>query len=158
MSFSLLFLSLFACEEKDGGFSSMGQSSLDPNDFNQQSGVNDTGGPGNSTNPDAPRIDEATAFFTEVTGVGDVIEVHIIYSDDQDDVMNGYVDVHYYSSSIDQDIKVNINGTDAILESGEITFMFQDVNVSEAYTFEMSLFDSAENESNFVETSATPVN
>lgn len=160
MVFSLLLFSIIACEDDKQGFSSLGQTTLDPNDL-PQSGQNDSDTDEedvvNGDNPDAPMITEAIAFFAEVTGQGDAIEIHLMYQDPQDDVLNGFIDVSYFSSADSGSQRVDINGFDAVVEEGEITMMFIDADPSETYTFDMVVTDAAGNVSNTVQTSAIPV-
>jgi len=160
MSFSILFISMLACSgSQNNGFSSLGQTSLDPDSMmNQSGGGTDTGDLDDDIDPNAPFVSEAIAFFAEVTGVGDVIEVHLMYIDEQDDIMGGQVDVSYYSSTESESLRVDINGTDALVEEGEITFLFQDVDPSDTYTFDMKLTDAAGNQSNEIQAAAVPVN
>jgi hypothetical protein len=161
MVFSLVLFSIIACEDGKQGFSSLGQTTLDPNDMMQQTGSDDsdTGDQENvnGENPDAPMITEAIAFFDQVTGQGDSIEIHLMYEDPQDDVLNGYVDISYFSSSDNGSQRVDINGFDAVVEEGEITMLFIDANPSETYSFNMVVTDAAGNVSNSVEAAAIPV-
>ena len=150
MSFSLLFLSMLACTGGENkGFSSLGQTSLDPNAVNPQgdADVDDTGIINDQDNPNAPVISDIQAFFTEVPAVGMCIEIHVFFSDEQNDLSGGAIEVSYLSSSVSASTTVNINGTDAILEEGEITFIFQDVDPEETYEFEIVLRDAAGNAS-----------
>ena len=73
MAFSIIFTSLLACiGSQNNGFSSLGQTSLDPDSMmNQGGGGEDTANPEDVENPNAPIITEAIAFFSEVTGVGE---------------------------------------------------------------------------------------
>ena len=162
MSFSILFLSLLGCVDSDNkGFSSLGQTSLDPNTMNPQGNsdnTTDTSNPVEGENSDAPAITGADAFFSQVTGVGDVIEIHLYFSDPQDDVNGGEINVSYVSTSDSDSMKVAIDGTDAIAEEGEVTFIFRDVNPAETYEFDITLVDSAGNESDPVKAIATSTN
>ena len=162
MSFSILLLSLLGCVDSDNkGFSSLGQTSLDPNTMNPQGNndnTTDTANPVEGENADAPVITSADAFFSQVTGVGDVIEIHLFFSDPQDDIDGGEINVSYVSTSDANAMTVAINGSDAIVEEGEVTFIFRDVNPAETYEFDLTLVDSAGNASNSVKAIATSTN
>ena len=162
MSFSILFLSLLGCVDSDNkGFSSLGQTSLDPNTMNPQGNSDnntDTANPIEGENSDAPVLSSATAFFSQVTGVGDVIEIHLFFSDPQNDIDGGEINVSYVSSSESNAMTIAINGTDAIVEEGEVTFIFRDVNPAETYEFDITLVDFAGNSSNSIQAIATSTN
>ena len=155
----LVFLSLvLACRESTHRFSALGQTTVDPDQvIPPTSGNSDTGGvDDDETNADAPVITEAYAFHDELPQIGPVIEMHILYTDTQDDVEGGVVNVSYFSESQNSSVEANIDGVDSIHEDGEITLVFQDVEPNEAYTFTVSVVDTNENASESVEVYANP--
>ncbi len=156
-----LLFGLLACQEteKNGGFSSDG--TLPNTSSSGNAGNNPTNEPSDtqingSENPDAPFITQLDAYFSNFQGLGDVLEVHAMYTDVQDDLENGLAYVAYSSPSGSENFTVPIDGTNALIEEGEITIVFQDVDTNSTYDFTVSLEDAAGNRSNEETATAVP--
>jgi hypothetical protein len=164
-----LFCMIFACQEADKtGFSTSG-TGINPNDLGPtddgnsepsggSGGGNGTGGGEDLTsgdlegvdNDDAPLISGVDAFFTEYEGQGDLIEVHIYYTDTQDDIEGGTLALSYSNSdtSGSDSISLDSENASANLEEGEVTVLFANVDTSQDYQFRVRLQDVAGNQSN----------
>ena len=125
----LYFLTTFlACQEpQQVGFSSSG-TGVNPNELGStQSGTTESGssGGGNSgggistgdlaaaDNDDAPQISGVDAFFTEYEGQGDIIEVHVYYTDAQDDVEGGNMTLAYSNGETEGTESIDLEETNA---------------------------------------------
>ena len=159
---------VLACQESDKtGFSTSG-TGINPNDLGSTEGGTtgsgeDSSGGGSGggedltsgdlagvDNDDAPLISGVDAFFTEYEGQGDLIEVHIYYSDTQDDIEGGALALSYSNSDTSgtDSISLDSENASANLESGEITVLFANVDTSQDYQFRVRLSDVAGNQSN----------
>ena len=168
--FAFVLTLFFACRDNNayGGFSSSG-SGVSPNELGPTgSGTSgeSTGGGENfgteleeATNEDAPQISGADAFFTEYEGLGDLIEVHVYYADTQDDLEGGKMSVSY-SNGVDSgsdNIDLTQSNASALLEDGEVTLLFTDVDTTTNYDFRIRLSDAEGNLSNEFVATATAV-
>ena len=167
---SLIIGLFFACGDKDnGGFSASG-TGVSPNDLGPtgsgSSSEGDEPGTGEdfgdqleeASNEDAPQISQIDAFFTEYEGLGDLIEVHIYYSDTQDDLEGGQMSISYSngSDSGSDNIDLTQSNASALLEEGEVTLLFTDVDTATDYSFLIRLTDVEGNQSNeFIATAAS---
>lgn len=139
--------------EKDDSFTALGEANVDLSQY-QQGGTN-SGSTGDDTgnfedtglDSDAPVIVDVTTFFNNYQGIGDVIEVHIMYEDAQDDLLNGVAIVSYSGGGGE----IPIDNESAMLEEGEITILFDGVDTAADYTFTVALRDASGNESDTVE-------
>ena len=95
-------------------------------------------------------------YFSTYQGSGDVIEIHAMYSDPQDDLLNGLAYVSYTSDAGSENFTIPIDGTNAFLEEGEVSIIFKDVDTNVSYDFTVSLEDLAGNRSNEVAGTAIP--
>ena len=167
-----LFLALFACKNSnfDPGFSSNSSSST--NDLGSNSGENEGSSSDGSTatetetgdlaaadNEDAPQISNMAAYFAELEGLGDVIEVHVFYDDTQDDLEGGTMSFAYSNGSDTGSGELSLAATssDAFLEDGEVTIYLQDVDTTLNYDFLVRLTDSSGNRSNEYAATATAI-
>ena len=105
---TFIFCALFACQDADKeGFSTSG-SGINPNESgptgsgddnsNNDPGTGDgvsTGNLEDADNEDAPQISGVDAFFSDYEGIGDLIEVHVYYTDIQDDIEGGLMQLSY---------------------------------------------------------------
>ena len=172
---SYLFFALMACQSEDAaGFSTSG-TGVNPNDLGPtESGSSNNSGGGSGSgggedvtsgdladveNEDAPLINGMDAFFTEYEGQGDLIEVHIYYSDDQDDIEGGEVDLSYSNDDVSgaDSISLDSENASANLEEGEVTILFSNVDTAQDYQFRARLKDSSGNQSNEYTAVATSV-
>lgn len=168
---SFLLCILFACQQSDkNGFSSNGVG-VSPNDLGPtgSGSSSSSGSSGGSTsedtsssedvttgdlaaaeNEDAPQISGADAFFSQYEGQGDIIEVHIYYSDSQDDIEGGSLALSYSNSETTgtESISLESSNESVILEEGEVTVLFADVDTSLDYQFRLRIKDAADNQSN----------
>ena len=161
--FVYFFTVFFACQEQSKeGFSTSG-TGVNPNDLGStESGTTDTGssssgGSGISTgdleeaeNDDAPQISGVDAFFTEYEGQGDLIEVHVYYSDAQDDLEGGTMTMAYSNGDVEGSDSISLDSTNASanLEEGEVTILFSNVDTSTDYQFRIRMSDLEGNQSN----------
>jgi hypothetical protein len=153
---------LFGCswfDKKDDSFSALGETTVDLSQY-QQGGQNNDDTDFDSAslfetglNTDAPVITGLSTFFNSYQGIGDVIELHVNYEDPQDDLLNGVVLVTYGGTAEE----IPIDNTSAVLETGEITVLFDSVDTSTTYTFTVSLRDASGNESEEVQSIVEPV-
>ena len=161
----LYFLTTFlACQEpQNTGFSSSG-TGVNPNELGStQSGTTESGSSGGSSgggistgdlaaadNDDAPQISGVDAFFTEYEGQGDIIEVHVYYTDAQDDVEGGNMTLAYSNGETEGTESIDLEETNAAarLEDGEVTILFSNVDTSLDYQFRLRMRDSEGNQSN----------
>lgn len=138
--------------DKEDSFSALGEANVDLSQY-QQGGTNS----GNNTddtaavndtalNPDAPVITNVTTFFNSYQGIGDVIELHVNYEDEQDDLLNGFAVVSYSGGGGE----IPIDNESAMLEDGEITILFDGVDTASDYSFTVMLRDASGNESETV--------
>ena len=139
--------------EKDDSFSALGEANVDLSQY-QQGGTNsgnsvdDTGlAEDSGLNTDAPFITDVSIFFNSYQGIGDVIEVHIMYEDLQDDLLNGVAIVTYSGGGGE----IPIDNESAMLEEGEITILFDGVDTATDYSFTVALRDASGNESETIE-------
>ena len=163
---SYLFFALIACSDADKtGFSTSG-TGTNPNDLGPtgsgSTGGNGSGGNGSGgedvtsgdladvDNDDAPLIAGVDAFFTEYEGQGDLIEVHVYYSDAQDDVEGGSMALSYSNDDTSGTDEITLDATNASanLEDGEVTVLFSNVDTAQDYQFRVRLTDAAGNQSN----------
>jgi hypothetical protein len=154
---TILFFILGCNFDKGSDFTSLGESSVDLSQY-QQGGQNTTNDSATEpidtgVNTDAPVITNVSTFFNNYQGIGDVIEVHVNYEDEQDDLLNGFLVVSY--SGGEQDIP--IDNESAVLETGEVVALFDGVDIETEYTFVVSLKDASGNQSQTVESIVTPV-
>lgn len=144
--------------DKDDSFTALGETTVDLSQY-QQGGQNDDDNSDSATvedsgiNSDAPVITGVSTFFNSYQGIGDVIELHVNYEDPQDDLLNGFVLVSYSGGTDD----IPIDNTSAVLETGEITVLFDSVDTSTSYTFTVALRDASGNESETVESNVEPL-
>ena len=145
--------------DKDDSFSALGEANVDLSQY-QQGGTNsgnngdDTGFAGDSgLNSDAPFITDLSIFFNSYQGIGDVIEVHIMYEDQQDDLLNGVAIVSYSGGGGE----IPIDNESAMLEEGEITILFDGVDTASDYSFTVALRDASGNESETVESELSAI-
>ena len=160
-----LFVLLLACQEADkDGFSTSG-TGVNPNNLgptssgttdNGSSSSND-GGSGVGTgdleaaeNDDAPQISGVDAFFTEYEGQGDLIEVHVYYTDAQDDLEGGNMTLSYSNGETTgtDTVELEQSNASALLEDGEVTILFSNVDTSTDYQFRVRMQDAEGNYSN----------
>ena len=168
MMLTYLFCMIFACQEADKtGFSTSG-TGINPNDLGPtedgSTGSDDGSSGGGSgggddltsgdlagvDNDDAPLISGVDAFFTEYEGQGDLIEVHVYYSDTQDDIEGGTLALSYSNSdtSGSDNISLDRENASSNLEEGEVSVLFANVDTSQDYQFRVRLQDLAGNQSN----------
>jgi len=164
MSFSLLFFSIFACRTDSDGFSSLGQTSLDPNSMNQGQGdPNDTGKPDDNQETSVPpTITGIDASFTNAGGQGYIIEVFVFYSDQDNDVASCVGTTPSGKSclvEVSYSTEVGETGTEEIdlspvnnvqFDVDEFNFNLQEP-ATETHTLNIILYDSAGNSSNSFE-------
>ena len=161
---------LFACQQNDKNGFSTNAVGVSPNDLGPTgSSSSSSGSSGNSSsndsssgedvttgdledaeNEDAPLISGADAFFSEYEGQGDIIEVHIYYSDSQDDIEGGTLALSYSNSETTgtDSISLDSSNASALLEEGEVTVLFANVDTSLDYQFRLRIKDAAGNQSN----------
>lgn len=153
---------LFGCswfDNKDDSFSALGETTVDLSQYQQGGQNNDDTETDTASefetglNTDAPVITGLSTFFNSYQGIGDVIELHVNYEDPQDDLLNGVVLVTYAGAAEE----IPIDNTSAVLETGEITVLFDSVDTSSTYTFTVSLRDASGNESEEVQSIVEPV-
>ena len=161
---TFIFCALFACQTNDKeGFSTSG-SGINPNetgpttsDSSNDSNNGSGGGGGVSTgnladadNEDSPQISGMDAFFTEYEGIGDLIEVHVYYTDAQDDLEGGLMQLSYSNSedSGSEMLDLTQDNASLMMEENELTMLFTNVNTNLDYDFRVRLVDSAGNYSN----------
>ena len=150
MRMTLLFLALLVgCTETDkdeesrnvdSDDSSVEQGPLEPEDSGQDEQPEELG--------DSPSITNLEGFFTYYQGIGDIIEIHVYYADQQDDLLNATLHLSYSTSGESNSYSIPIDGAQALLEPGEVVVMFTDVNTSQEYDFTLQLQDLAGNLSN----------
>ncbi|MEC7985825.1 MAG: hypothetical protein VX278_11725 [Myxococcota bacterium] len=168
-----LFLALFACKNSnfDPGFST--NSSTSSNELGSNSGENDgtsSGGSGTdetassgdlaaADNEDAPQISNMAAYFAELEGLGDVIEIHVFYEDAQDDLEGGTMSFAYSNGNESglEELSLATTSSDAFLEDGEVTIYLQAVDTTLNYDFLVRLTDSSGNKSNEYAATATAI-
>ena len=158
MSF-LLFSLTFACQQATHRFSALGQTTVDPDQVIPPTSGNtdEETAEESDVNAEAPVIStDSYAFHDELPQIGPVIEMHILYSDQQDDVHGGVIKVDYYSETQDSYLEAIIDNVEALHENNEITVTFQEVEPNEAYTFMVTVVDANFNESESMEIYATP--
>ena len=160
---TFIFCALFACQNADKeGFSTSG-SGINPNESGpttsgNDNSNNDTGnGGGISTgnledadNEDSPQIAGVDAFFSDYEGIGDLIEVHVYYTDVQDDLEGGLMQLSYSNTETSGSETIDLNDENASvkLEEDELTILFTNVDTSLDYQFRIRLIDAAGNYSN----------
>ncbi len=160
---TFIFCALFACQDADKeGFSTSG-SGINPNESgptgsgddnsNNDPGTGDgvsTGNLEDADNEDAPQISGVDAFFSDYEGIGDLIEVHVYYTDIQDDIEGGLMQLSYSNAetSGSETIDLNDENASAKLEENELTILFTNVDTSLDYQFRIRLIDAAGNYSN----------
>ena len=160
---SLLVLFLACQESGKEGFSTSG-TGVNPNNLGPtESGTTDTGGSSSgggsdidtsdladAENGDAPQISGVDAFFTEYEGQGDLIEVHVYYTDAQDDLEGGTMTLAYSNgdTSGSDTVELEESNASALLEAGEVTILFSNVDTSTDYQFRVRMQDSEGNYSN----------
>jgi|GEM_PF-2952587 len=161
---TFLLCTLIACQDKtDNGFSSSG-TGINPNETGPTTGSDNpsTGGgsgdgggvsSGNledADNEDAPQISGADAFFSDYEGIGDLIEVHVYYTDEQDDLEGGMMTLSYSNADTtgSETIDLTSDNASAKLEEGEVTALFANVDTDLDYQFVIRLVDAAGNYSN----------
>lgn len=164
---SYLFFAFMACQSEDpAGFSTSG-TGVNPNDLgpigsDSSDDGNSGGGSGSGgedvtsgdladvENDDAPLISGVDAFFTEYEGQGDLIEVHVYYTDAQDDIEGGEMTLSYSNddTSGTDTVSLDSENASANLEDGEVTVLFSNVDTAQDYQFRIRLQDLAGNQSN----------
>ena len=160
---TFIFCALFACQEAEKeGFSTSG-SGINPNESGSTGSGNDTSnnnpgtGGGISTgnledadNEDAPQISGVDAFFSEDQVIGELIEIHVYYTDVQDDLEGGLIQINYANTdaSGSETIDLSDENPSAKLEENELTVLFSNVDTSLDYQFRIRLVDAAGNYSN----------
>jgi hypothetical protein len=97
---------------------------------------------------DSPMITDVEGAFGYYQGIGDIIEIHIYYLDQQDDLFNATLYLSYSTSGESNSYTIPIDGAQALLEDGEVVVMFSDVSTSQTYDFTLQLEDLAGNLSN----------
>ena len=99
------------------------------------------------------------AYFSELEGLGDVIEVHVFYDDTQDDLEGGTMSFAYSNGSDTGSGELSLAATssDAFLEDGEVTIYLQDVDTTVDYDFLVRLTDVSGNRSNEYAATATAI-
>ena len=156
---SFIFVALIGCAEDDtnSGFSSFGTSvspgatgSSDNNSNESQSESTE------SSDEGGPTVSGADAWFTEVTGYGEVAEIHVYFDDSDAGVDGGSLKISSDSGNITQDIDSSDSQSLLILEDGEITALVDGIATDAAITFTVQITDSAGLLSNSVETTASP--
>ena len=160
--FGLILIFFVACEEDkmEDGFSASGENSISQGSFGENSTENsDNDGEEEIEENDgaSPEITGTSAFFNSDPTYGDIIELHVNYDDPQDDVEEGKLYIDYSSSEESNSITADIDGQDALLETGEVFVYFQGVNDTLEYTFSIILEDSSGNQSDQATAVASPV-
>ena len=158
--FSFILTAFFACSSNDNSssFSTFG-SSTSPN----TSGSSGSSSGGTTSDDDevsadgeSPLITGADSWYTEVTGYGEVIEMHVYYTDEQDDVDGGALLISSSAGNFQEGIDSQDLESKIVLEDGELTTLIETDDTNESYTFTVQIVDASGNLSNEVETTCNP--
>ena len=166
---SFVVFTLFACQRNDNtGFSSnavsvnpnelgsVGSSSAGSSGGSSGDGSSSSGGGEDVTegelaeadNEDSPLISGMDAFFNQ--DLGDVIDIHIYYSDAQDDLEGGTLALSYSNADGSGSDSISLDSSDSALlfEEGELTVHFENVDTALDYKFRVRMEDASGNQSN----------
>lgn len=159
MMFSFLLVGLIGCGDKDAntGFSSYGTSVSPGSSGSSDNNTDNTDSETSESSDDGgPSITGADSWFTEVTGYGEVAEIHVYFGDSDSGVDGGSLTISSDSGNLTQSIDSNDSQSLLILEDGEITALVDGISTAEAITFTVQITDSAGLKSNSYETTASP--
>ena len=156
---SFIFVALIGCgtDTSNSGFSSFGNSVSPATSGSSDDETESTSdGTTESSDDGGPTISGADAWFTEVTGYGEVAEIHVYYGDSEAGIDGGSLKISSDSGNLTQSIDSNDSQSLLILEEGEITALVDGIDTDAAITFTVQITDSAGLQSNAVETTASP--
>ena len=135
-------------DDQDGGSDGSGGSGSSGGSDGSGGDGGEGGSDAGSAGGSAPVIIDVAAYFEELPLIGDVISVHIWYTDADDDVMEGAstLNLSYSSSSDNVSESFPIDGELVLLEEGnELSLAFDGVDTSDTYVFVVSIVDQAGN-------------
>jgi len=142
----LFFSILLSC--KDFKASTFSVSSNDVNTLDDSDNLNDDTSDTYEELSVAPEIRNVVAFFRSLGTEPPKIEVHARVDDENDDLMNGSVEINYSTGFDSYEHSLVIDSVDAFLEAGEVYFSIEEgVNSNNRYSLSVVISDEAGNSS-----------
>lgn len=143
-----IFGLLMACQsESNDGFSTTGTDTVNPDSV--VTGSNDGGNDGGSSSSSGgvnPVISGMEGFFVDMDGEI-FLEMHIFVEDDQDDLLNGYMEIDYNWGDQSASLQQEIDGDAVLVETGELSFFLSEVDAQEKHEVFVTVYDEAGNPS-----------
>ena len=149
---TLLWSILLACQpETTYDFSTSGNNSVRPN--GSLTGRDDT--EDGTTEAVNPVISAVSGFFFEDAGKA-MIEMHVFVLDPQDDLLNGSIELDFSWGDQSESTSLSIDGDTVVVETGEITFWIEDVDMTATYDVFVTVFDEVGNPSEQMTAQVSP--
>ncbi len=149
---SVLLGIMLACQTEDSGFSSLGNSTVDPGGVSTGQG-SDTDGDFSGVNPQISFINGQFIFDEEDAAS---MEIHVFVVDPQDDLLNGSLDVNFGWADQNEAVQMEIDGEAVLVETGELTFVIPEVISTETYQVFVTVYDEQGNASGEANTAVAP--
>ena len=143
-----IFGLLLACQsESNNGFSTTGTDTVNPDTVvtGSDNGGNEDGSSSSSGGVN-PVITGMDGFFVDIDGEI-LLEVHIFVEDDQDDLLNGYLEIDYNWGDQSESLQQEIDGDAVLVETGELSFFIDGVESQEKHEVFVTVYDEAGNPS-----------
>ncbi len=155
----ILLLALVACEVQDDGFGNAG-SVPSGTDGTDGTVAGDCEAPNDG--PSAPCLLDLSATYDEIENYGPVLDVSVTYTDPEDDLVGGRLDIEVTGGSLDgAEVSVSIDAKsdtarEAWVEGGAIRFVASVDSLTESYEVTVQAWDAAGNGSNVLTGTVSP--
>lgn len=154
-----IFGLLVACQsDNSSGFSTTGTDNIDPDSVVTGTGSGDSetdSETGTSSGGVNPVISAMDGFFVDVGGEI-LLEMHVFVEDEQDDLLNGYLEIDYTWGDQGESLQQEIDGDAVVVETGELTFFIPEVDAQEEHEVFLTVYDEAGNPSEQASTKVSP--
>lgn len=147
---------VWGCGDKNQGFgvSTGSTTTTDPSPFDTTEDTNNSDGTDTvETDVDSPTISNVLAYFASKPDGTNIIQVEMECDDPNDDILHGVVTVDYVSDTDSDSLRIDIDGNTTVFSEGILVFAFGNVDITESYDMQITLFDEANHPSNTVSAS-----